>query len=161
MENRIITSLSSSFDEFTFTLEEYTKDDGRTVRRDAEEYLAGRLHGIPSELIKIFLYPAIRRRCLSLLTSEAEWKNCPSEHCSALKCTIGGMEVCGQSVIEPKKIHVKLVIGNRILTKNSLLHEWAPRIFTDEPYIGSPANEEGKRVARDLFLLLFLESRAA
>lgn len=160
MEKTIITELVQAFGAFPFTLEEYSKDDGRTVSREAMSFLVERLPEVSGDVIHSFLHQAIRGRCLSLLTTNAEWKACPSEYCSSLKCTVWGKEISGHSIIEPKRIHVEMSNGNQTLTKDSSLHEWAPRIFTTEPYVGSPANEEGRRVAMEMFLLLFLESKA-
>lgn len=157
MEHEMISDLVKAFDGFTISLDDYLRDGGKTLLREADIYLAEMLPEIPEEVRAGFLQSAIHRRCLSILSDTTEWKKGPRGHRSGLECAIGGKTVTGNAIIEPKKITVSMDRDGNACSKECRLLDWAPRLYTIEPFIGSLPNEEGKRLARELFMALYLE----
>lgn len=156
--NNNLTDLLWAFDSFPLSLEEYSKDGGKTVLQKADKYISELLPEVPPEERERFLLPAIRRACLSLLYARAEWKQEPGGHSAKIQCTIDDTILEGKAVIEPKRVLVKMKDKEKTLSKACMLLDWAPRLFTEEPFTGSPANEEGQKLARELFLLLYLDN---
>lgn len=153
----MLSELVNAFNGFAISLDEYLNDGGESLLHKAEEYLAVRVPEIPPEARCVFLLQAIRRRCLSILSDKTKWIESPRGHRSELECAIEGQTVTGSAVIEPKKIAVSMNRDGIACSKECRLLDWAPRLFTMDPFIGSPANEEGERCAKELFLMLILE----
>ena len=160
METNITADLAGAFDEFSFTLSEYAEDGGREVRRKAVGYLEGRCPGVPEADRNGFLSIAIRGRCLSMLAERTQWKSEPSGHHSEVELTVDGESVMAETIIEPKRILARLSCHGHTVSKECKLLDWAPRLFTQEPFVGSEAGEEGRAQAMKMILLLCLECRS-
>lgn len=159
METNITADLAGAFDGFSFTLKEYAEDGGREIRRKAGDYLGARFPGLPASARNEFLSVALRGRCLSMLSQRTEWKSKPSGHHSEVELTVDGKPVKGETIIEPKRILARLSCHGHTVSKECILLDWAPRIFTEEPFVGSEAGDEGRMQAMKMILLLCLEFR--
>lgn len=161
MDSANISELLKAFEGYDFRLEDYTKDGGKTVMGEAEEYLGMMLPEVSAETVRQFLSFAVRQRCLELLLDKMEWSGPPPGYRSAVECTLDKRRLKGSVTIEPKKIHVEIPTGEGVATKECILLDWAPKLFTEDPFVGSPACREGRRKARELFASLCLECLSA
>lgn len=161
MDCENISELLKAFEGYDFRLEDYTRDSGETVMKEAGKYLGMMLPDVPDETVRRFLSFAIRQRCLELLLEKMEWSGPPQGHRSAMECTLDNRRLKGSVTIEPKKIHAEIPTGEGVAAKDCFLLDWAPKLFTEDPFIGSPACREGMRRARELFASLCLEYLSA
>ena len=161
METNVTADLAGAFDGFSFTLSEYAEDGGRAVRRKAGDYLEDRFAGLPTSVLNEFLSVALRGRCLSMLSERVEWKKEPLGHHSEVELIVDGDSIKGETTIEPKRILARLSCHGHTASKECILLDWAPRLFTEDPFVGSEAGDDGRALAKEMLLLLCLECRSS
>ena len=114
--------------------------------------------GTTPDEVRSTLGRLIRARCLSLLAEGGEWSGYPAGSDTDISFNVLGRTFLGHAVISPKSVRVDLRGGTGIQSRDSVLHDWTPYIYTEEPWEGSPATPEGKDCAARLFLELCLDT---
>ena len=147
MSSTVISNVLLALDDFPMTAEEYLGHRQEVTRRAIEHYRQRyRLHdNTPDGAISEILKAKFR----ALLAAEADWIALPVEADSRVSCRINDTRITGTVRIDPKRIRISLDDGP---SKECILLDLAPCIFTDEPFVGSPANEYGQNRAKNLFI---------
>ena len=136
----VISNVLLALDDFPMTAEEYLGNRQEVTRRAIEHYrqMLYCLHdNTPDGAISEILKAKFR----ALLAAEADWIALPVEADSRVSCRINDARITGRARIDPKRIRISLDDGP---SKECILLDLAPCIFTDEPFVGSPANEYGQ-----------------
>ena len=145
MSTHIIQALES----FVFSPEDYYLHFADTTR-DAINHVMRETGYDQRELPVGLISEILRARLISMLSVKAEWLLMPVHSESVISCKIDGTLFRGNAHIEPKKVRVSL--ENENSTKECILHQWAPAIFTEDPISGSNASRDGEECAKELFL---------
>lgn len=136
-------------DGFPLTIEGYYQHQAEIMRSVIDRYNTIHGHQVDQSTERL-LYALLKEKCRALLEARTEWITIPVEAESGISCRIDGIVFTGTAIIEPKRIVVYLTEGR--IQKTCLLYDFAPCIFTKEPFIGSPANQFGQNRAKILFL---------
>lgn len=156
MENTIESQTIEALDDYLFTIDEYILLFPTTISK-AIEHIHNKSRIDNAEIPMWLVEEILRTRFRSMLSSKTEWKTIPEYNGSVISCCLDGVLFQGKAIIEPKIVCVTLDSNN--MSKKSILHEWAPYIYTKEPFIGSPAASLGIDCAKDLFLDLCGEAK--
>lgn len=157
MDNNSLSVLIRALDGFLFTVEDIVQMGVPGLVRKAGNHLKTNTPDICSEEVVSMLPELIMARCVSELAVQGEWIRYPIGSRSEIQFRILGMILTGIATISPKKIRVELHTDQGVLFRESVLPEWAPVIYTEEPVEGSLANREGVARAARLFLELCIE----
>lgn len=153
----LLPAILDALDEYPLSLEEIPHlrlhDMVERVCRKAIPASSGTA---PDELRSV-LGQLIRARCLSLLAEGGEWNAYPAGSDSAISFHVLGRTFFGHAAIGPKSVRVDLRNGTGVRSRVSVLHDWTPSIYTEEPWVGSQASPDGTDCAARLFLGLCLE----
>lgn len=149
MGNELSTHTIQALESFVFSPEDYYLHFADTTRHAMDHVMkeTGYDQGaLPVSLISDIL----RARLISMLSAKAEWVLIPVHSESIISCKLDGTLFCGNARIEPKRIRVSLC--DDAISKECIIHQWAPDLFTEEPFPGSNASSEGEECAKELFL---------
>lgn len=154
MRTNMITQVIQALDSFPMTAEEYINHQHEVTMRAIAHYcqMCGLHDGAATDGIIAELLKAKYR---ALLAAEAQWIALPVDAHSLISCRINDTLISGTVLIDPKRINVSLDDG---ASKECILLDLAPCIFTEEPFMGSSANEYGRSCAKDLFLDICAEA---
>lgn len=155
MNNEQITKTIQALEDFHFSLEDFFLNRTDTVKR-ATCHVSDVAGTQDSDNNDILVGEILKLRSRAMLSSMAVWVNTPNDSDSEISCRIEGRLFKGQCHIEPKRIMVRFEPEG--LDKECVLLKWSPIIFTEEPFIGSPASRCGVDCAKDLFLELCYEA---
>lgn len=155
MNNEQITKTVQALEDFQFSLEDYYLNRTETVKR-ATHHVSDVAGIKDSDYNDIIVEEILKLRSRAMLSSKAIWVKTPNYSDSEISCRIEGRLYKGQCRIEPKRIMVQFDLES--LSKECVLLKYAPIIFTEEPFIGSPASRCGVDCAKDLFLELCYEA---
>lgn len=153
METNIVTKVIQALDSFPMTAEEFLGHRHEVTKRAIEHYR--QMYGPHGSTDDGLISEILKAKCRALLAAEARWIALPAYAESRIACCINDTQMTGTARIDPKKIKVSSDDG---ASKECILLDLAPCIFTDEPFVGSPASEYGQERAKDLFLDICAEA---
>ena len=156
MRNEQITKTIQALDDFEFTAEEYCLNITETTNRAIEHIQRLSREQVGKEII-LLVSEILRCKYRSMLEKKVEWIIVPIKNSSDISCRLEGSLFRGKALIAPKRISVCL--DQEGLKRECVLHDWAPAIFTESPFDGSPATHEGQERAKELFLEICFEAR--
>ena len=156
MKQQIVTETVRGLDDFYFTIQDYALDGGKRVIAQANEHLHQRhnVGVVPEDCLSSIVQAKYR----SMIMESVSWIRLPAEGATEISFSRDNIVVSGKVIIEPKKVHVELSFAGKIYSKDSILLALTPRIYTKDPFIGSPANSEGEECAKVIFLKLYYEA---
>lgn len=157
MDTSIASRVIAAMDDFPFSLEDWVRDC-TLVSREAATHVLSREPGLEEDSVEGILEHLLPARCRSEMESTVRWVKDPSPSDPTLGFDAGDKRIEGRCRIEPKRVRVTLVRGGRRHCRETVILDWAPRIYTLEPFIGSPANGDGLDAARRLLLILYYET---
>ena len=152
MNHNILSYLIRTLDGSLFTVEDIVLMGITGLICKTRDYLHANAPDISSEEIESILPDLILSRCISELSAHGEWVQYPVGSHPEMKFIILGMMFSGMAAISPKRIRVELLTEHGVLSRESVLLEWTPAIYTEDPFEGSPANRDGEMRAARLFL---------
>lgn len=147
MDSTVTSNVLQALDDFPLTLEEYLEHRQEITLRAIEHYR--QRYGLQDNTPDGVIDNILKAKCRALLAGKTHWITVPMDKASPISCLIKGTRFEGRAHIDPKSIRISLNEGP---SKECILLDLAPCIFTEEPFIGSPANEYGQKCAKDLFL---------
>lgn len=147
MGTNTITQVIQALDSFPMTAEEFLGHRQEVTKHAIEHYR--QMHGPHDSAAEGAISEILKVKFRALLAAKADWIDIPVDADSRISCRILDTQITGRVRIDPKKIKVSVDNG---ASKECILLDLAPCIFTDEPFAGSPANEYGRNRAKDLFL---------
>lgn len=150
-----MTQTIQALESFVFSADEYYLHPAEVMHRAAEHVTKG-TNCTLEELSISLVSEILRAKFRSILESRADWVTIPIQCDSKVSCRMDGVLFQGEARIEPKRIKVSLDDGG--ISRECLIHNLAPCIFTEEPFIGSPASCDGEACAKDLFLEICSEA---
>ena len=156
MKNVMETEALQALDDFSFSIQDYACDGGKDVMKKAKEHLRQRLGNdpVPEE----YLSAIVRAKYRSMIMGSVSWICLPADGRTEISFWKDNMAVSGKVRIDPKRVHVELPMAGKTYAKDSILLAMTPRIYTEAPFIGSPANKDGEECAKVLFLKLYYET---
>jgi len=157
MDNGSLSVMIRALDSFPVSVEDIVRTGLPELLRDARDYLRTTIPGSRTDEFEQMLWELLLSRCVSEVSACGEWVRYPVGTHPELAFRILGLTLSGNAVITPKRIRVELSTGQGILFRESLLHDWAPAIYTKDPVEGSPANREGESRTARLFLELCVQ----
>lgn len=156
MKNLMETDALQALDDFSFSIQDYACDGGKDVMKKAREHLRQRLGDIlvPEEYVSAI----VRAKYLSMIMGSVSWICLPAGGRTEISFSKDNIAVTGKVRIDPKRVHVELSMAGNTYSKDSILLAMTPRIYTEAPFVGSPANKDGEECAKALFLKLYYET---
>ena len=148
----------AAMDDFPFSLEDWFRDGGLKVSKEAAAHVLGKDPLLQETPVEGILEHLLSARCRSEMESSVRWVKDPSPSDPTLGFDAGDKRIEGRCRIEPKRVRVTLVRGGKQRCRETVILDWAPRIYTLEPFMGSPANGDGLDAARRLLLILYYET---
>ena len=153
METNKITQVIQALDNFPMTVEEFLGHQNEVTKRAIKHYR--QMCGSYDSAIDSVISEILKAKRRALLAAEVHWFALPAEAGSHISCCFNGTRITGTARIDPKRIKVSLDDGT---SKECILLDLAPCIFTDEPFVGSPASEYGQKRAKEMFLDICAEA---
>lgn len=149
MGNELNTQTIQALESFVFSPDDYYLHFADTTRGAMNHVM--KETGYDREELPIGLISEIlRARLITTLSTKTEWVSIPVFPESVISCKMDGTFFCGNAHIEPKRVRVSLC--DEAISKECIIHQWAPDLFTEEPFPGSNASSEGEECAKELFL---------
>lgn len=153
MSPTVISNILLALDDFPMTAEEYFSHQQEITMSAIEHYR--QMYGFYDNTADGVIAEILKAKCRALLAAKVDWIAVPIDTDSPISCCIKDAQFDGRAHIEPKMIRISLKDGT---SKECILLDLAPCIFTEEPFVGSPASEYGRNRAKDLFLDICGES---
>ena len=147
---------------FDFTIEEYLADS-RAVTARAEEFYSGSVHAPVGDAERDAVGRYVACRFEEKLQESVEWQPAsgPIRSGNRIAFRFRDIVVSGLVRISPKCVGVTMISPYPGVSGNVQLWSFAPRIFTQEPFPDSPANEDGEARARTTLLNLYVTQAKA
>ena len=157
MDNSTISIALKALDGFPFSAQDIIQYGVSGIIRNAKNHIAAQAPEVIHSELEQVLPRLILSRCVSEFSAQGEWERFPVGARPLIQFRILGITLSGKAVITPKRIHVDLWTNNGTLSRESVLHDLSPSIYTDAPFEGSPANRDGEIRAARLFMELCVQ----
>lgn len=143
----------SDLREFNFTLEEFLNDKNSVISR-AIEYLNGKYS--KAEVADCLYSLFLKKRQEHIVWEKVVL---PITDGDRISCSVDGELYSGIVHLKPKSIEVSVIINGERRSKCSELLEYAPVIYTETPFDGSPANDLAIMKAKSIILdLIYMKN---